>query len=151
LDNAAREKLLYEIQQINTLLEDASPLLSICRVREPDFIERSAAALLLHSFYNGIESMLVIIEKSTCTIKIDSPSWHKTILDNSFMKTEKRPAIFSASLKERLQEYMLFRHFVRHSYGFQIVWDKMKALVYNLNEFWHAIKGDITLYIEISL
>jgi hypothetical protein len=50
---------------MDKLLDDAEPLLRICRFsKKPDFIERSAAALLMHSFYNGIENILVMISKS---------------------------------------------------------------------------------------
>ena len=31
--------------------------------KRPDFIEISAAALLLHSFFNGVENILVLIFK----------------------------------------------------------------------------------------
>jgi hypothetical protein len=47
-----QEKISYEIGQIDKLLNEAEPLLDLCRLREPDFIELSAADLpiLFHFF-----------------------------------------------------------------------------------------------------
>jgi hypothetical protein len=59
LDEKLKAKLLFEISQIDKLLDGCKPLFDLCKIKEPDFIELSAAAMLLHSFYNGIENMLV--------------------------------------------------------------------------------------------
>jgi hypothetical protein len=64
LDNNLKEKIEYEISRIEKLLNDAKPLLDLCKIREPDFIEITAAAQILHSFYNGIESIVILFLKS---------------------------------------------------------------------------------------
>lgn len=43
---------------------------------------------------------------------------------------------------------MGFRHFFRHSYSFQISWDKMKNLVDNLLDVWNLTKKDIYKFIK---
>lgn len=53
MHEAVSKKILFEMAQIDEAIDGAKPLLDLCKLREPDFIERSAAALLLHSFYNG--------------------------------------------------------------------------------------------------
>ena len=83
LDKAAAEKIAYEIGQINKLLSDAGPLLRVCAAKEPDFIELSAAALLLHSFYNGIENILVIISKSRGSQEMNDAKWHRSLLEGA--------------------------------------------------------------------
>jgi hypothetical protein len=64
LDNNAREKIEHEISRIDKLLNDAKPLLDLCKLREPDFVEITATAQILHSFYNGIESVVILFLKS---------------------------------------------------------------------------------------
>lgn len=150
MDSKTTEKIKYEIDQLNRLLSDAQPLFAICKNREPDFIERSAAALLLHSFYNGIENIILIIYKSIDEAEKESDKWHKSLLDKSFESTDKRSRIFSEGLKDELGEYLSFRHFVRHSYGFQIIWGKMKPLVVNIEAVWGKIKIDLTEFIRSS-
>jgi hypothetical protein len=39
------------------------PLLDLCKLKEPDIIEMTAAAQVLHSFYNGVESIIVLFFK----------------------------------------------------------------------------------------
>jgi hypothetical protein len=63
LNNGLKAKIAFEISQIDKLLNDSKPLLDLCKLKVPDFIEISAAALVLHSFYNGIENILVLIFK----------------------------------------------------------------------------------------
>ncbi|GHV75920.1 hypothetical protein AGMMS49942_07410 [Spirochaetia bacterium] len=48
MDNNAKEKIEHEISRIEKLLNDAQPLLDLCKIREPDFIEITAAAQILH-------------------------------------------------------------------------------------------------------
>ena len=64
MDNKLKIKLSFEISQIDKLIEDGKPLLELCEEKIPNYIEISAAALLLHSFYNGIENILILIFKN---------------------------------------------------------------------------------------
>jgi len=54
---------MFEIDQIDKLIEQTDPLLKLCKLKDPDFIEKSAMAAVLHSFYNGIESIFLIVDK----------------------------------------------------------------------------------------
>jgi len=46
LNNALKTKLLFEISQIDKLLNESSPLIDLCKLKEPDFIEISACAMI---------------------------------------------------------------------------------------------------------
>jgi len=63
LDETAKIKIEHEISRIDKLLGDVKPLLNLCKIKDPDIIEMTAAAQVLHSFYNGIESVLVLFFK----------------------------------------------------------------------------------------
>jgi len=52
LDNSVKEKIEHEIHRIDKLISDATPLLNLYKVKEPDFVEVTATAQILHSFYN---------------------------------------------------------------------------------------------------
>jgi len=39
LDNFLKEKIEYEIARINKLFDSGKPLLDLCKIKEPDFIE----------------------------------------------------------------------------------------------------------------
>jgi len=48
LDEAARIKVEHEISRIDKLFRDVMPLLNLCKIKEPDIIEMTAAAQVLH-------------------------------------------------------------------------------------------------------
>jgi len=51
LDENAKIKIQHEISRIDKLINDAKPLLDLCKLKIPDFIEITATAQILHSFY----------------------------------------------------------------------------------------------------
>jgi hypothetical protein len=44
----------------------------------------------------------------------------------------KRPAVLEHQLAVRLLDYLRFRHLFRHTYGYELEWDKLQALVERL-------------------
>jgi hypothetical protein len=148
LDNNLKEKITYEISRINNLFDSGKPLLDLCRLKEPDFIESSAAALFLHSFYNGIESIVLMILKNIGEDIPNSFQWHKELFEKTFERSDKRTIIFRKEYKERFVEYLTFRHFIRHAYGPDIDWKRLKPLINGAEEMWKIIEKDIQQFIE---
>jgi hypothetical protein len=147
LDEGIRQKIEFEINLIDEALNGSKPLLDLCRLREPDYVERAAVALLLHSFYNGIENILLIISKNIEIVLPSGIKWHKELLDKSFEETNGRKNVFRKENREILNEYLSFRHFVRHNYGFQIKWKKMEALAKGVEKVWEMAREDINTFI----
>ena len=148
MDEKLKIKITFEISQIDKLLNDSKPLLDLCKLKTPDFIEISAAAMILHSFYNGIENILRLIIKFYDTKLPNDIKWHIELLEKAFVSNENRKEIFSIELQQTLEEYLKFRHFARHSYGFQLDWERMEDLVSRINNFWDKVKNDINKFIE---
>jgi len=65
LANAVKLKIAFEISQIDELIEKSSVLLQKCILQEPDFIELNAAGAILHSYYNGLENIFLLIRKTS--------------------------------------------------------------------------------------
>ena len=148
LDNGLKAKLLFEFSQIDKLLNDSKPLFDLYKIKTPDFIEMSAGAMVLHSFYNGIENILLLIFKHYNEQLPNSNKWHMELLDKAFVSDKNRKQILSKESQKRLEEYLKFRHFVRHSYGFQLEWERMEDLIEGINCFWEIIKKDINNFME---
>jgi len=148
LDNAIIQKINFEIEQIDENIDASQPLLDLCKTKEPDFIEKCGIAMILHSFYNGIENIILIIIKNTDYNLTNGLKWHKDLLNKAFEQTENRSKIFRDELKMSLNEYLRFRHFVRHAYGFQLKWEDMKAILSEMTNVWGKIKEDIKLFLE---
>lgn len=126
-----KDDILFTISQIDTLLDQSEPLIKKCSLQEPDFIELAAAGSIMHSFYNGIESALVLIAKSIDDFIFSSGKWHRELLNKMFEENEKRPAVFEKSVYKTLNDYLAFRHFFRHSYGYQLKWQNAANCFWN--------------------
>jgi hypothetical protein len=86
LDETAKIKIEHEISRIDKSLDSVKPLLDLCRIKEPDIIEMTATAQVLHSFYNGVESVILLIFKNMNEILPNDIKWHKTLFEMSFGK-----------------------------------------------------------------
>ncbi len=127
-----KKQIEVERIQLNKLLELHRPLLLKCETDEPDDIELSALAAMLHSFYTRIENifkrMVITIDGN---LSMDSMMWHQNLLNTVSSPGLTRNAIISLKLKEILLEYLNFRHVFRHAYSFELKWKKMNRLVLN--------------------
>ena len=74
--------------------------------------------------------------------------WHTELLDKSFVSDENRKQIFTNELQKQLEEYLKFRHYVRHSYGFQLEWERMEDLINGIHIFWGTVKENINNFIQ---
>jgi hypothetical protein len=86
LDNNLKIKIEHEISRIEKQITDAKPLLDICKIREPDFIEITATAQILHSFYNGVESVIILFFKNSGEKLPNDIHWHKNVFWKQFKK-----------------------------------------------------------------
>ena len=148
MDEAAKIKVEHEISRIDKSLGDMRPLLDLCRIKEPDIIEMSAAAQVLHSFYNGVESIIVLLFKHKNEKLPNDMSWHKTLLDMAFGKNSQNIKIFKNDIKEKLDDYLSFRHFIRHAYSSELDWNEMKPLINGIGDIWQILKNDFREFIK---
>ena len=109
-------------------------------------MEITATAQILHSFYNGIESVVLLFLKSINEKAPHDIRWHKTLFEITFGKNTQNIAILRPDIKEQIKKYMYFRHFIRHSYSSELKWNEMEPLVKNLEEVWEIIKIDFKLF-----
>jgi len=148
LDEAAKTKIEHEISRIDKSLEDAKPLLDLCKLKEPDFVERAASAQILHSFYNGVESIIVLLFKHMDVKLPNDLRWHKTLLEMAFGTNSQNTKIFTNDIKKKLDDYLSFRHLIRHSYGSELKWDEMGPLIKEIEDIWKIVKTDFEKFIE---
>jgi len=149
LDEVIKIKIRHEISRINKSLNDVSPLLNLCKIKkQPDIIEITATAQVLHSFYNGVESIIVLIFKYFNEKIPNDLRWHKTLLEMAFGTNSKNIHVLNEELKNKLDEYLSFRHFIRHSYSSELDWKVMGPLVKEVDKTWIRIKTDFDTFIE---
>jgi hypothetical protein len=146
LDEALARKITLEVENIDRLFADSKPLFDLCKIRQPDFIEASAIALILHSFYNGVENILLLIAKYENKVP-SGTNWHTQLFDQAFLATEKRDALFTDDNKMSLKEYLTFRHFIRHAYAYSIDATRLQPLILNAEATWEITKRNIIAFI----
>jgi hypothetical protein len=137
------EQVAVEQAQIAELFVAYQAAISKSSQQEPDFIELSALAAMLHSFYTGIEN---IFKRIALEIDGNIPSGyasHSDLLAAMARSTSNRPPVISEELRVRLSAYLSFRHVFRHAYSFQLEWDKMRDLVQQSQVTWQQLQTEL--------
>ena len=119
-------------------------LLSVVKAKGDEFsiIELAAMGTFIHNFYNGVENILKrVLFYKEIEVK-DTPTWHKDLLKASFEN-----GIIGVDLYNRVSNYLSFRHFFVHAYGFSLNWEDMKPLVEGIQEGLKQFKQEIYNYI----
>jgi hypothetical protein len=148
LDEIIKIKIEHEISRIEKSLGDVKPLLDLCKIREPDIIEMTAAAQVLHSFYNGVESVIVLFFKYEDEKIPNDIRWHKVLFEMAFGTNSKNIKIIRDDIKRKLENYLSFRHLIRHSYSSELDWNRMGPLIKEIEDIWKIIKTDFEMFIK---
>jgi hypothetical protein len=144
------EQVAVEQAQIAQMFEAYQAAIRKSSQYEPDFIEMSALATMLHSFYTGVEN---IFKRVALEIDGDIPSGyasHSDLLTAMTRPTDNRPPMISEELHLRLSAYLSFRHVFRHAYSFQLDWDKMRDLVLQSQATWQQLQTELDRFFSGS-
>lgn len=131
-----------ELELIGQHFSAYGELLERARQSEPNLIETTALASVLHSFYSGLENIFQTIAKEDDGGLPNSAQWHRDLLWQMARATAQRPAVISAATAQRLLAYLSFRHFYRHNYSFFLDWHELSKLVQPLPEVWAQTRQD---------
>ncbi len=98
---------------------------------ERSAVELAAIATFLHNIYNGMENILKQVLRARGVEIPKSETSHKDLL-NLASSNE----IVPAELCDQLYEYLTFRHFFVHAYGFMLEEKHLAALASDIPEVW---------------
>ena len=146
-----RKQVAVELEQLHYLIEVHRPLLTKCTGTTPNDIELSALATMLHSFYTGIENIFKRVAVELDGTMPRGESWHRELLDAMIRPSAARPAVLSKPLRDRLREYLEFRHVFRQAYSFQLRWDKMSPLVLGCEETLRQLEAELDVFLRSGL
>jgi hypothetical protein len=102
-------------------------------------VELAAMGTFIHNIYSGIEN---ILKQSLQLRNINIPrtqSWHKDLLNSSVSE-----GIITGELADQLYEYLTFRHFFVHSYGFMLEEEHLERLTANIHNVWAEFLTEIS-------
>ena len=143
-----RQDVLDSVADIDDLLSTYDELLGRVRHRKPDVVEIAALGSVLHSFYNGVEGIFLLIIKQIDKQTPSDPAWHQTLLNQVLESTESRASVITSDTASGLAAYMKFRHFFRHAYTFMLDWERLQPLVDELRTVWGNAKGEIAVFCD---
>ncbi|MBI1878128.1 MAG: hypothetical protein HYR94_07865 [Chloroflexi bacterium] len=138
----------FEIGQIEELLEAYSDLVERANQSEPNLIEITALASVLHSFYNGLENIFLSIAKGVDKDVPTGLQWHRDLLNQMAQSTSSRDPVLTLETAHQLADYLGFRHFFRHSYSFFLDWTEMAKLILSLSKVWVQIKAELQFFLD---
>ena len=115
---------------------------------EPSFERLAALTTVLDSFYNSLERIFEDIVKAYDSSPPEGGRWHTELLNQAAGQNEKRPALISEESRQRLRDYLAFRHRSRHSSINSIVWDPMARLVADMPQTWNAVRAEIAQFLQ---
>jgi hypothetical protein len=145
-----RKQIGVERALLRQLLDDHRSLLAKCVAEQPNRVEISALAAVLHGFYTGVENTFkrVAIEADD-----DLPSgnrWHKALLERMSQPGPGRLAVISVALAEILSEYLAFRHFFRSAYPFALQWERMGRLVRECEQTFQRLERELDAFLDAA-
>ncbi len=133
-----QRRIAVEIYNISMSLDEIN---KVKNKENKTKIELAGIAAFLHNFYSGIENILkqILSEKN---IKIARTEfWHRTLLETSVENQ-----IISPEFKNSLSDYLAFRHFFVHSYGFMLDEHRLLSLARDAGGIFSAFKENIKEY-----
>ena len=138
----------FEMDQIDRLFVSYAVLFDRVRQGQPDVIETTAVASVLHSFYNGLELIFLSIAKRLDRQVPTGERWHRQLLFQMMQSTVQRDSVISTELAQQLDNYLAFRHFYRHSYSFFLDWSELEKLVTPLQSVWSQAKAELNMFLD---
>ena len=121
-------KIAAEIENVERALQNLN---EAADRKVKSTVELAAMATFLHNIYNGIENILKQILKAQGTSIPKSEMWHKELLESSAST-----GIISEKLSDELFEYLTFRHFFVHAYGFMLEEAHLESLANEIPGVW---------------
>jgi len=133
-----------ELTALGRVVERMETLLAQRGQESPNWVELYAIAGMLHEFYTGVERIFERIVRGLGEEVPRGTFWHADLLAQVASAREgKRPAILNEALRGRLEEYLRFRHFFRHAYGYTLEWDPLRWLAESLGETFAQLREQI--------
>jgi len=141
MDNLSKQ-IIAEKEHVEIALSNLKEAMAR---KEKSVIELAAIGTFLHNIYNGIENILKQILKAKDVEIPKADTWHKELLNLSVSL-----GIISEGLSNELYEYLTFRHFFIHAYGFMLDEAQLKDLANNIPHIWSQFIVEIENFLRIT-
>ncbi len=133
----------YVEAQKENVQRTLSDLGEAMRREEKSVIELAALATFLLNIYNGVENILKQSLKALNAEVPKSGTWHKNLLELSVSRQ-----IIPEEVADKLREYLAFRHFFVHGYGFMLDETQLCKLANEIEATWSQFLSAVDAFIQ---
>lgn len=117
-----------------------------------NILDLRALGSILHDFYTAVEDIFELIAGDVNGNLPQDSRWHRRLLHLMTLDIPKlRPAVISKQLESQLDEYLRFRHIFRNVYGHHLQWERMAALIHNLESTCKNVASEIDAFRKFLL
>lgn len=136
-----------ELTQLDQLLDELATLRQQLS-SPPTSLELRAAGSILHDFYSGTERLFERVATAIDSSLPTGSNWHVELLDRmSYPIPGVRPSVISDDVRQRLSDYLRFRHVFRNVYGRQLRWSLLRPLADELPDVQRQLSADVRAFI----
>jgi hypothetical protein len=139
-----------ELQKIDCIKEQFDSIEGKIDLPSADvsYYDRGAIGYILHNFYNGCENIFISIAKFFEN-DVGPQTWHRDLLKRMRLEVPGfRPNVIDEALYLLLDDFRSFRHKFRHTYTFELDWEKEQAVAKKLNQTAQLFKKQIVEFLD---
>ena len=115
---------------------------------EVSYYDRGAIGYLLHNFYNGCENMFRSIAMFFEN-DLGPRTWHKDLLKRMRIEVKGyRPKVIDNELFLLLDDFRAFRHKFRHTYAFELDWEREQLVAKKMIRTKNILEKQIRHFIK---
>ena len=138
---------LEKIARIVTEFQEAEERTGLPETPLPNY-DRGAIGYLLHGFYNGCENVFRSIARFFEN-DVNPMSWHRDLLRRMTLDVPGfRPRVIDDELYRLLDDFRGFRHRFRHSYAFELDWERERAVALRLPRAAALFREQVGCFLE---
>jgi hypothetical protein len=116
---------------------------------EPDLLLDSAA-LNLHDFYSGLERIFTHVASTVDQSVPTGPDWHRELLRQMTIEIPGlRPPVLALGVADQVDEYLRFRHVVRHVYAFALEPERVERLASRLPATFRDVREGLMAFASV--
>ena len=109
-----------------------------------------SAALNLHDFYTGLERIFVHVASNLDQSVPAGPDWHRELLRQMAVEIPGiRPQVISEENARDLDEFLRFRHVVRHIYAFELDRERLERLTMRLRPTLSGVRKSLDAFVTL--
>jgi len=110
--------------------------------------DRGAIGYILHSFYNVCENIFRSIARFFEN-DVEPQTWHRNLLKRMKYEVEGyRPRVIDDVLYRQLDDFRGFRHKFRHSYSYELDWEKERLVAAKLPPTYKLLSRQINEFLQ---